>query len=137
MDNAYMDVYFFSCPERLIWDHWKEFWGENNLTAWEQQVEYTIPQIEAPSGGWATGTIADYMGIPKGIDNLSVSHLPFRAYIKIWNEFFRDENLKDPAMITTDETTITGANSGDYVTYAECGALPLKAAKYPCASTKR
>lgn len=130
MDNAYMDVYFFSCPERLIWDHWKEFWGENNLTAWEQQVEYTIPQIEAPSGGWATGTIADYMGIPTGIDNLSVSHLPFRAYIKIWNEFFRDENLKDPAMITTDETTITGANSGDYVTYAECGALPLKAAKY-------
>lgn len=130
MDNAYLDIYFFAVPNRIIWDHWKEFWGENNLTAWEQQVEYTIPQIEAPSGGWATGTIADYMGIPIGIDNISVSHLPFRAYCKIWNDFFRDENLKDPCMITMDETTITGANTGDYVTYAEAGALPLKAAKF-------
>lgn len=130
MDNAYMDIYFFSVPERIIWDHWKEFWGENNLTAWEQQVEYEIPQIEAPEGGWETGTIADYMGIPIGIDNISVSHLPFRAYCKIWNEFFRDENLKDPCMITTDETTVSGANSGDYVTYAEAGAKPLKAAKF-------
>lgn len=130
MDNAYMDIYFFSCPIRLIWDHWKEFWGENNLTAWEQKVEYTIPQIEAPEGGWDTGTIADYMGIPIGIDGISVSHLPFRAYCKIWNEFFRDENLKDPCMITMDETTVTGANSGDYVTYAEAGAKPLKAGKF-------
>ena len=70
------------------------------------------------------------MGLPIGVDGISVSHLPFRAYCKIWNEFFRDENLKNPCMITMDETTVTGANSGDYVTYAEAGALPLKAAKF-------
>lgn len=104
--------------------------GENRLTAWEQQVEYTIPQITAPSGGWTTGTIADYFGLPIGVEDISVSHLPFRAYCKIWNEFFRDENLKDPCMITSDETTVTGANNGDYVTYAEAGAKPLKAAKF-------
>lgn len=129
MDNAYCDIYFFFVPHRIVWDHWKEFWGENNVTAWEQQVEYTIPQIEAPNGGWNVGTIADYMGIPTGIDGISINHLPFRAYCKIWNDWFRDENLKDPCMITSDETTVTGANSGDYVTYAEAGALPLKAAK--------
>lgn len=129
MDNAYCDIYFFFVPHRIVWDHWKEFWGENNVTAWEQKVEYTIPQIEAPSGGWDVGTIADYMGIPTGIDGISINHLPFRAYCKIWNDWFRDENLKDPCMITSDETTVTGANSGDYVTYAEAGALPLKAAK--------
>ena len=129
MDQCFCDVYFFFVPHRIVWDHWKEFWGENNLTAWEQQVEYTIPQITAPSGGWNTGTIADYMGIPTGISGISVNHLPFRAYASIWNSWFRDENLKDPCMITMDETTVTGANSGDYVTYAECGALPLKAAK--------
>lgn len=130
MDNAYMDLFWFFVPHRLVWDHFKEFWGENNLTAWEQQTEYTIPQIEAPSGGWNQGTIADYMGIPIGVDNISINHLPFRAYCKIWNDFFRDENLKDPCMITMDETTVTGTNSGDYVTYAEAGAKPLKAAKY-------
>lgn len=130
MDNAYCDICFFFIPHRLVWEHWKEFWGENNLTAWEQQVEYTIPQIEAPQGGWNAGTIADYMGIPIGVDGISVSALPFRAYVKMWNDWFRDENLKDPAMITLDESTTTGANSGDYVTYAECGALPLKAARF-------
>ena len=131
MDNAYMDIYFFFVPNRIIWKHWKEFWGENNLTAWEQQTEYTIPQITAPaSTGWTVGTIADYLGVPTGIENISINHLPFRAYCKIWNDWFRDENLKDPCMITDDETTVTGTNSGDYVTYAEAGGAPLKVAKF-------
>ena len=131
MDNAYMDIYFFFVPHRIVWEHWKEFWGENNLTAWEQQVPYEIPQIEAPATtGWTEGTIADYMGIPTGIDDISVNHLPFRAYVKCWNDWFRDENLKDPAFIQSDETTLTGANSGSYVTSAQLGAKPLKVAKY-------
>ncbi len=130
MDNANLDVYFFFVPNRLVWDHWKEFFGENNTTHWEQPVEYEVPQITAPAGGWEKGTIADYMGIPTKIANISVQALPFRAYCKIWNDWFRDQNLKDPAMISMDETTTAGANSGDYVTNAEKGALPLKVAKY-------
>ena len=131
MDNAYMDIYFFFVPHRIVWEHWKEFWGENNLTAWEQQVPYEIPQITAPaSTGWTQGTIADYMGIPTGVDDISVNHLPFRAYVKCWNDWFRDENLKDPAFIQSDETTLTGANTGNYVTAAQLGAAPLKVAKY-------
>nr|WNN13320.1 MAG: major capsid protein [Microviridae sp.] len=130
MDNANVDIYFFFVPNRLVWEHWKEFFGENNTTHWEQKVEYEVPQITAPQGGWAKGTIADYMGIPTKVNNLSVQALPFRAYCKIWNDWFRDQNLKDPAMISLDETTTQGANSGDYVTNAEKGALPLKVAKY-------
>lgn len=130
MDNANLDVYFFFVPNRLVWDHWKEFFGENNTTHWEQPVEYEVPQITAPAGGWEKGTIADYMGIPTKIENISVQALPFRAYCKIWNDWFRDQNLKDPAMISMDETTTAGANTGDYVTNAEKGALPLKVAKY-------
>lgn len=130
MDNANLDVYFFFVPNRLVWDHWKEFFGENNSTHWEQPVEYEVPQITAPTGGWAKGTIADYMGIPTKIEKISVQALPFRAYCKIWNDWFRDQNLKDPAMISMDETTTAGANTGDYVTNAEKGALPLKVAKY-------
>lgn len=130
MDNANMDVYFFFVPNRLVWEHWKEFFGENNNTHWEQPVEYEVPQITSPAGGWAKGTIADYMGIPTLISNISVQALPFRAYCKIWNDWFRDQNLKDPAMISLDETTTAGANTGDYVTNTEKGALPLKVAKY-------
>lgn len=133
MDESALDVYAFFVPCRLLWKHWKEFWGENNLTHWEQPVEYEIPQIEAPSGGWNTMSLADYLGIPIGIDNISVNHLPFRGYVKIVNDWFRDENLKDPCYMTEDETTLTGINKGvnyDYVTDTELGAAPYKAAKW-------
>ena len=129
-DNCYMDIYWFFVPHRLVWTHWREFWGENRTTHWVQPTSYTIPQIEAPSGGWTTGTLADYMGLPINVDNISVSHLPFRAYCQIVNDWFVDENLKDPCYYTQDETTVTGTNSGTYVTNTECGAKPFKAAKF-------
>lgn len=131
MDNLNVDFYYFFVPNRLVWEHWREFNGENRTSAWEQQTEYEVPQLVAPATtGWTKGTIADYFGIPTKIPKLSVNALPFRAYCLIWNEWFRDQNVKDPCNITMDETTLNGTNSGDYVTNAQLGALPLKAAKY-------
>lgn len=130
MDNAFVDVYFFAVPNRLVWEHWREFMGQNNTTFWEQPIEYTIPQVTAPSGGWAKGTIADYMGIPTKVGGISISSLFFRAYGLIWNEWFRDENLKTPCMISTDETTQTGSNGTNYVTDVQNGGMPAKVAKY-------
>lgn len=129
MDNLFMDTYWFFVPHRLVWDNWRKFWGEND-DPWIQQTEFEIPQITAPSGGWTEGTIADYMGVPTKVGGFSINALPFRAYCKCWNDFFRDENLKSCAHIYTDETTRQGTNSGDYVLNAEKGALPLKAAKF-------
>lgn len=128
MDNLYFDIYWFFVPHRLVWDHWQAFWGEND-DPWVQQTEYEIPQIEAPEGGWTEGTIADYMGIPTKVGGLSINALPFRAYAKIWNDWFRDENLKANCHIYTDDTTRTGVNAGDYVLNTEFGGKPCKAAK--------
>ena len=91
MDNSYLEIFAFSVAYRLVWEHWKEFNGENN-DEWEQETEYEIPQITAPAGGWKKGTIADYMGLPINIENISVSALPFRAYALIVKEWFRDQN---------------------------------------------
>lgn len=133
MDNLYADIYWFFVPHRLVWDHWQNFWGEND-DPWTQQVEYEIPQIEAPTGGWTEGTIADYMGIPTKVDGISINALPMRAYAKIWNDWFRDENLKSNCHVYTDDTTRTGqtgAETGyDYVTGTEFGGTPCKAAKF-------
>lgn len=130
MDNAYMDVYFFQVPNRLVWEHWREFMGENRTTHWEQPTEYQIPQITAPTGGWEKGSLADYFGIPTKVAGISISSLPFRAYGLIWNEWFRDENLQNPCMVNLDETTQTGTNGTDYVTDVQLGGMPAKAAKY-------
>lgn len=130
MDNAFMDIYFFAVPNRLVWEHWREFMGENRTSAWEQETEYSIPQTTAPAGGWAKDSIADYMGIPTKISGLSVSSLFFRAYALIWNEWFRDENLKDPCMVNLDETTQQGSNGTNYITDVQLGGMPAKVAKY-------
>ena len=130
MDNLYLDTYYFFVPNRLVWSHWREFNGENTQSAWLPSVEYEVPQITAPSGGWSVGTIADYMGIPTGVEGLSVNALPIRAYALIMNEWFRDENLTDPLNIPVDDATVAGVNTGVYVTDVAKGGLPFKAAKY-------
>lgn len=130
MDNLYLDTYYFYVPNRLVWNHWKELNGENNESAWIPQTEYQVPQITAPAGGFAVGTIADYMGVPTGVSNLSVNALPFRAYALIMNEWFRDQNLTDPLSIPVDDATVAGVNTGNYITDTAKGGLPFKAAKY-------
>ena len=130
MDNLYLDTYFFFVPNRLVWKHWKEFMGENTESAWLPEVEYTVPQIKSPEAGFNVGTIADYMGVPIGVGNLSMSALPFRAYALIMQEWFRDENLTDPLVIPDDETTVEGVNTGNYITDVAKGGLPFKASKY-------
>ena len=131
MDNVYLDTYYFFVPNRLVWDHWKEFCGENTESAWIPQTEYTLPQITSPAGqGWSVGTLADYFGIPTGVAGLSVSALPFRAYALIMNEWFRDQNLQDPLVVPTDDSTVAGVNTGTFVTDVAKGGKPFIAAKY-------
>lgn len=130
MDNCYCDFYFFFVPSRLLWEHFENLMGQNDSTFWAEKVEYTTPKTTAPTGGWKVGTLADYFGIPTGVENLQVNSLPFRAYVKIWNEWFRDENLQQPVTISKTDATTTGSNAGTALTDAEAGGLPLKVCKY-------
>lgn len=144
MDNANIDIYYFFVPNRLVWEHWREFNGENTTSKWTQQIEYSIPQITVPlSEGWSKGTLADYFGLPtyearddEG-NSWSVSHLPFRAYCLIWNEWFRDENLQDPITINLGDANVQGENetpAGSSITLQNQNALyggqPLPVNKY-------
>lgn len=130
MDNIYLDTYYFFVPNRLVWNHWKQFNGENTESAWVPETEYEVPQITAPAGGWNVGTIADYFGLPTGVAGISVSALPFRAYALVMNEWFRDQNLQDPLNIPLDDATVQGVNTGTFVTDVAKGGLPFVASKY-------
>ena len=130
MDNCYLDTYAFFVPCRLLWEHWENLMGQNDDSYWAEKTEYSVPQTTAPGTGWNVGTIADYMGIPTGVKGISVSSLPFRAYVRIWNEWFRDENLQQPVVQDTDDANNTGSNNGNQLTDAQNGGLPLKVAKY-------
>lgn len=131
MDNVYLDTYYFFVPNRLVWEHWKQFNGENTESAWIPETTYEIPQITSPADtGWNVGTIADYFGIPTGVPNLSVSALPFRAYALVVNEWFRDQNLQDPLVVPVDDATVAGVNTDTFLTDCAKGGKPYIAAKY-------
>lgn len=133
MDNANLDLYFFYVPYRLVWEHLAEFFGENDTAPWTQQTEYEIPQIVAPDNGWTKGSLADHFGFPTKVGGYKASALGFRAYAKIVNDWFRDENLKNPLYIHMDDADITGVDildtNLDPVTDIEKGACCFKVAK--------
>lgn len=120
MDNSYLDFYWFFCPNRLVWDHWKQFMGENDSSAWESDTEYFIPKVSAPVGGFETGSVADHFGIPTKVSNIRVNALPLRAYALIYNEWFRNQNLVDPVLVS----------KGDVQNYSESFHYPLPVARF-------
>lgn len=115
--NIYLDTYWFFVPNRLTWQHWKEFMGENSQSAWIPQQEYTIPRLKFPKKsasdstkvGFPVGSVADFMGINPDLvladdSEVQISALPFRALGLIWNDFFRDQNVQDPLFVPVTDT---------------------------------
>lgn len=157
MDDLFLDTYYFFVPNRLIWDDWQKFQGENDSSSWTPSTTYQVPFIEFPTPGdaivgqnsetsldnktiinqtdnlyFAPNSVADYMGLPTAAQRVSkisnvtepdfplplptlnagaplcVNALPFRAYCKICNDWFRDENLSDPLFIDTSSNSGVG-----------------------------
>ncbi len=107
MDNMYMDTFFFAVPKRLVWDNWQKFCGEQTDPG--DSTDFTIPDRNVTA--LAVGSLSDYFGIPvvaSGSNN--VSDLPYRAYNLIWNEWFRDQNLQDSAVVDTGDGVTTLGN---------------------------
>jgi len=102
MDNIEMSIDFFFVPNRLVWDNWENFLGAHD-DAGAQDVDFTIP-ILAAGVEINNGEIAQYMGLPEGIDSavVDISALPFRGYRLIYNEWYRDQNLIDSHTVEKD-----------------------------------
>lgn len=103
MDNMYIDFFFFYVPNRLLWNNWEKFNGAQDDPG--DSIDYVLPTITAPAvTGFPVGSIYDKMGLPTGIPSLVVNNsLPLRVYNKIWNEWFRDQNLQDSIIKNVDD----------------------------------
>ncbi len=99
MDNMFMDFFFFAVPNRLLWDNWQKFNGEQDDPG--DSTDFTIPRLQIGAHGF--GSLSDYMGIPQQGVDLVISALPFRAYNKIFNEWFRSEDLTDSIIEDRDD----------------------------------
>lgn len=111
MDDSFIDFYYFFCPNRILWDNFKYFMGEVEETPWMPTKTYKVPEIII-DGTLGTPlpeekTVLDYMGIPTKIRaSFRVNALPVRAYVKIWNEYFRDQNVDNAATVKTNDDDV-------------------------------
>lgn len=117
MDDAFIDFYYFYCPNRILWDNFKYFMGEVEETPWMPKKTYKVPQIQIKGSESLPKpyekTVLDYMGVPTKIKKpFSINALPVRAYVKIWNEFFRDENVDNAATVKTTSEDVEFAAGG-------------------------
>ena len=95
-DNIFMDFHFFFVPCRLVWDKWQRFMGERENPG--DSIDFKIPQVSAPVGGWPELSLGDYMGLPTKVD-ITTSALPFRCVNLIWNEWYRDQDLQQSVTV--------------------------------------
>ena len=110
----------FFVPMRLVWEHWFQFCGQNEDGAWTETNNYLIPkqiyELKELDKN-ALGTLADYFGLPLFLkastsdeeqDYPAINELPLRAYARIWNEYYRNENTDAPILVNYgDDTTRT------------------------------
>jgi len=105
LDNQRVDTFFFFVPCRLLWENWTRFMGEQKTSLTDSPANYSIPQVTMPLGGFQVGSLWDHLGYPTqgqvtpgagGEANV----LPARAYVMIYNEWFRDQNLITPQLFS-------------------------------------
>lgn len=112
MDDAYIDIYYFYCPNRILWNNFKEFMGEVGDEPWMPTTTHTVPTIKTTAATEQSkqpfeGSILDYMGVPTYVSNpIELNALPVRAYVKIWNEFFRDQNVGNAAVLKMGDESV-------------------------------
>lgn len=119
MENPIFDINFFSVPSRIIWEEWKTLMGESKSAGFQEEIT-KVPGINFNAAiSYNENDLAAYLGIPINITltNLDVfiTSLPFKAYIKVWNDFYRDENLQSEIDNTNNNNPNADVNVSDYI----------------------
>lgn len=147
MDNANLDVWCFFVPDRLWWEHAKEFYGENKDASFNPDGRYVMPYLSYdmysvkanPTTGTyvldeGIGSLNDYFGFPLRVDNeigttfdtveeFRVTAGLHRCYQLIWNEYYRNSSIQPALQL----------NTGDTVSGSEWSVIKKlrKVCKYP------
>lgn len=116
MDNVYLDMHYFFVPNRLVWSKWEQFQGAQDDPP-NTFTDYEVPSLDdaTHAAGFASESIYDYFGLPISVasipqDSMPIA-LPFRAYRKVWNDWYRDENTQDPLSVDIGDGPDTTAYS--------------------------
>lgn len=93
MHRVDVTMHYFFCPNRILWPQWEEFITNTKVGS---PAALPVPPFVELSAVQGNNRLPNYLGIPRSdfaIGTLVVSALPFAAYQRIWNDFYRDQNL--------------------------------------------
>lgn len=97
MDNLMIDFFFFAVPNRLVWNNWQKFMGEQKDPG--DSISFTVPTVGA---GTVVGSLFDHFGVQMKYA-YTINALHSRAYNLIFNEWFRSQDLQDSAVVDLDD----------------------------------
>lgn len=104
---------YFFVPIRILWSEWEEFITGTGVAAHPYITLNTVSK----------GDLADYLGIPVGSygvpQDIPINAIPFAAYYKIYDEWYRDQNIIDEKY----SPLISGDNSTIYRPIAQANCL--------------
>lgn len=108
MHPVHVRIHHWFVPHRLTWEDWEDF-----ITGGPDGMDTSVfPTITFGGGtGAAIGSLADYLGIPTGVNNLVASALPLRAYGLIYNEWYRDQDLQSELVVDVGSGPDTTTNT--------------------------
>ena len=118
MHPVHAHIHHWYVPYEMVWDDWREFCtgfveGDEDTASTK-----TMPTIDMSSG--STGDLGDYLGIPPSATAATVNALAIRAYAKIYNSHYRDQDTQDALTIdTTDGTDTTTSTAVKNVNWAK------------------
>lgn len=98
--DARLEAFFV--PNRIIWAGWQDFITQDpnhKPVVPSFSVASSVPKVALPSAGSVAGSLADYLGVKDGGANAQVNALPFLAYQKIWDDWYRDSNIQQPFFV--------------------------------------
>lgn len=114
MTGIHASLHCFFVPRRLVWEHEKEFYGENKTTAGPQPITYTLPHTvlnsSAPQFQVTAGSVAHYLGYPLlkassgQRSDRTANVLPMRAYYTVINEYYRKQQIMDPYLVNISDS---------------------------------
>lgn len=112
--NIKAHVHAFFVPMRLVWEHTKEFYGENKTSAGYQQQAFTIPSVAINGFGNAinSDSVSAYLGKPisgGGSNAVTFSILKERAYALIWSEYYRAQQVQAPFLLNVSDSGVVGS----------------------------
>lgn len=127
MDDAFVDVFAFFVPNRIIWNHWVELCGENKKTYWAQSTDWLLPYYSAPDTEITIGSAGDFLGYGAAANKAGTilygygNILPAGAYVQIWNDWFRDQNTQAPQLTYFNENNGALFDCDETAVHADIG----------------